>query len=218
MLLIWFYKTKIIKISDIAKLILDFHLFFVILQQNNRNMRKTILLIFMLCSIVTQAQTLQQMGGVYYAYHFDENWQELKAPRGYKPFYISHYGRHGSRWMPSDERYIWVNSQFEDETNLTPLGKKVKQLLAEVWANAQGYGGKLTRLGERQHRGIARRMVENFPEVFTDGTRVKARSSVVDRCAKSMLAFVAEMWAMQSSLDVDVRTDSADAFVDRLTK
>lgn len=36
MLLIWFYKTKIIKISDIAKLILDFHLFFVILQQNNR--------------------------------------------------------------------------------------------------------------------------------------------------------------------------------------
>lgn len=173
-------------------------------------MRKTILLIFMLCGIVAQAQTLQQMGGVYYAYHFDENWQELKAPKGYKPFYISHYGRHGSRWMPSDERYIWVNSQFEDETNLTPLGKKVKQLLAEVWANAQGNGGKLTRLGERQHRGIAHRMVENFPGVFTDGTRVKARSSVVDRCAKSMLAFVAEMWAMQPSLDVDVRTDSAD--------
>lgn len=43
---------------------------------------------------------------------------------GYTPFYISHYGRHGSRWMPHDDRYTWVNRHFEDVSNLTPLGKR----------------------------------------------------------------------------------------------
>ena len=27
------------------------------------------------------------------------------APKGYEPFYMSHYGRHGSRWLISDNSY-----------------------------------------------------------------------------------------------------------------
>lgn len=27
------------------------------------------------------------------------------APKGYKPFYISHYGRHGSRYLIGDNEY-----------------------------------------------------------------------------------------------------------------
>ena len=27
------------------------------------------------------------------------------APAGYEPFYISHYGRHGARYMTSDKTY-----------------------------------------------------------------------------------------------------------------
>ena len=37
-------------------------------------------------------------GGVYYAYTYD-NPARTPAPEGYEPFYISHYGRHGSRWL-----------------------------------------------------------------------------------------------------------------------
>ncbi len=159
---------------------------------------------------MAQAQTRQQMGGVYYAYPAPKKPVSVKAPEGYIPFYISHYGRHGSRWLPSDSRYIWVNQHFDDETNITPLGKKVKGWLTQVWENAKGNGGKLTKLGEKQHRGIADRMAHNFPQIFAKGNHVQARSSVVDRCAKSMLAFTDELRQLQPSLDMDVKTDSAD--------
>lgn len=174
-------------------------------------MRKSFLMILLMaCAFFAQAQTRQQMGGVYYAYPAPKKPISVKAPEGYTPFYISHYGRHGSRWLPSDSRYIWVNQHFDDESNLTPLGKKVKGWLTQVWENAKGNGGKLTKLGEKQHRGIADRMAHNFPQIFAKGNHVQARSSVVDRCAKSMLAFTDELRQLQPSLDMDVKTDSAD--------
>lgn len=174
-------------------------------------MRKSFLMILLIvCALLAQAQTRQQMGGVYYAYPAPKKPVSVKAPEGYTPFYISHYGRHGSRWLPSDSRYTWVNHHFDDETNLTPLGKKVKGWLTQVWENAKGNGGKLTKLGEKQHRGIADRMAHNFPQIFAKGNHVQARSSVVDRCAKSMLAFTDELRQLQPSLDMDVKTDSAD--------
>lgn len=174
-------------------------------------MRKSFLMILLMaCALLAQAQTRQQMGGVYYAYPAPKKPVSVKAPEGYTPFYISHYGRHGSRWLPSDNRYTWVNHHFDDETNLTPLGKKVKGWLTQVWENAKGNGGKLTKLGEKQHRGIADRMARNFPQIFAKGNHVQARSSVVDRCAKSMLAFTDELRQLQPSLDMDVKTDSAD--------
>lgn len=174
---------------------------------------KRLFMIFAACMViaVAGAQTRRQMGGVYYAYHFEKKGRFVQpVPKGYEPFYISHYGRHGSRWMPSDDRYIWVNSQFEDDTNLTPLGKKVKAMLGQVWENARGNGGKLTKLGEWQHREIARRMVKSYPGIFAGEIGVKARSSVVDRCAKSMQAFTSEMHSMRPNLSMDVKTDSAD--------
>lgn len=188
-------------------------------------MGKTIIfLLTFACALLSQAQTRRQMGGVYCAYPTpnvetgkevphameDDGVDAFSAPEGYAPFYISHYGRHGSRWMPKDSRYIWVNQHFEDNSNLTPLGKKVKKLLMRVWENAQGNGGKLSKLGELQHRGIAERMFQRFPQIFAAGNHVQARSSVVDRCAKSMLAFTDELRQLQPGLEVDVKTDSAD--------
>ena len=174
-------------------------------------MRKTLFLItFFACAFLAQAQTRQQMGGVYYAYPVPQKPISVKAPEGYTPFYISHYGRHGSRWLPSDSRYTWVNQHFADESNLTPLGKRVKGWLTQVWENAKGNGGKLSKLGALQHRGIADRMVRNFPQVFAKGNHVQARSSMVDRCAKSMLAFTDVLRQLQPSLNMDVKTDSAD--------
>lgn len=79
-----------------------------------------------------------------------------------------------------------------------------------MWDNAQGNGGKLSKLGALQHRGIANRMYQRFPHIFATGNRVTARSSVVDRCAKSMLAFTDELHLLQPSLTMDVKTDSAD--------
>ena len=151
----------------------------------------------------------EKMGGVYYAYPVTKT-ELSEVPAGYEPFYISHYGRHGSRWMTTDQRYIWICQQFEDTKNLTKLGKDVRKRLAKVWKNAEGNGGKLTPLGVRQHRGIAKRMYENFPQLFTADARLTARSSVVGRCQKSMQNFL-ESLSMQAGRDIPSGVaDSAD--------
>ena len=159
-------------------------------------------LIFGVCH--GQRLTPEETGGVYLAYpiaaeadHVTE-WAEngnsaggaaSPFPDGFEVFYISHYGRHGSRWLPDEGRYEWVNSQFADDSNLTSLGRSVKRRLKKIWKNARGNAGQLTPLGARQHRGIARRMVERCPAVFAPGAMISARSSIVPRCRTSMLAF-----------------------------
>ena len=159
--------------------------------------------------LTMSAQTNEQMGGVYYAYPVTET-VLASAPEGYKPFYISHYGRHGSRWLTNDNRYIWVNKHFEDQKNLTKLGLDVRKRLDKIWKNAKGNGGQLTKLGGRQHRGIAKRMYQNFPQLFTAEAHLTAHSSTVSRCKTSMENFVAELKSQNPSILLDPITREED--------
>lgn len=62
-------------------------------------------------------------------------------------------------------------------------------MLASVKAmrdNGRSREGELTPLGAEQHRAIAKRMYEHFPQVFAGKTHVDARSTVVIRCILSM--------------------------------
>ena len=177
-------------------------------------MHKSILLWLLLLPLTLHAQkSPEQLGGVYYAYPVSASTPvaTVSVPAGYEPFYIAHYGRHGSRWLPNDERYEWVLEQFRDTRNLTPLGKSVRKRLQKVWKNARGNGGKLTALGARQHRGIAERMAQRYPSVFTgDDTRIWARSSTVDRCRQSMLAFTDRLHELRPNVSIDIATHEAD--------
>ena len=159
-------------------------------------MRTKLLTIFLYVSTIAFAQTFspERTGGIYYAYPVETGMQ-LDIPEEWEPFYISHYGRHGSRWLPTADRYEWVMEQFADDKNLTPFGKSVKRRLKKICRNARGHYGQLTPLGVRQHQGIARRMVENYPKVFlnTENLWVSARSSTSPRCRASMLAFLSKL-------------------------
>ena len=174
----------------------------------------TILLFCLVCLMTSPVfAQYERQGGVYYAYPIESGDKTPKveaAPAGYKPFYISHYGRHGSRWLTNDARYLWVNQHFDDDKNLTRLGKSVKKRLAKVWKNAQGNGGQLTALGTRQHRGIARRMYHNFPQLFTKEAHLTAHSSTVNRCRNSMLAFVDEMAKIAPITPIEAITREED--------
>ena len=49
------------------------------------------------------------------------------APKGYEPFYMSHYGRHGSRWLIGEGDYtnpINTLKEARAEGKLTPLARK----------------------------------------------------------------------------------------------
>ena len=178
----------------------------------NNNRLKTLAVVWAIFCLGVNAQTtfeeisadLNKAGGVYLAYPTVET-KQTPAPKGYKPFYVSHYGRHGSRYLLSDRDYQWIiqlMEKAETVNGLTPLGHDVLKRLNMVWEEAQGRAGDLTPLGVRQHQGIAERMSKNFPEVFRGKRHVSARSTVVYRCAMSMVAFGDRLKQLNPQLDM----------------
>ncbi len=134
--------------------------------------------------------TPEKGGGVYYAYPVGES-LNTPPPAGYTPFYISHYARHGSRYLISDNDYKWVIDLMHkgaENGALTPLGLDAMSRLDSIWDEAYGRGGDLSPLGQRQHNGIGERMVTSFPEVFAPGAEMHASSTTVLRCSLSMSA------------------------------
>lgn len=118
------------------------------------------------------------------------------APKDYVPFHIEHYGRHGSRWLLKDADYdrpVEALEKAKANGKLTPRGEQLLGQLSKIAADSKGRVGELTPLGHRQHRDIARRMTENFPEIFVPGTHVDAKSTVIIRCILSMANEIAEL-------------------------
>lgn len=118
------------------------------------------------------------------------------TPEGYKPFHMEHYGRHGSRWLINRNDYVKAVeylSKADSLDKLTPRGKSLLDELKQMEVDSRGRLGELTPLGHRQHRGIASRMIANFPELFTDSTYIDAKSTQIIRCILSMANAVAEI-------------------------
>lgn len=152
-------------------------------------------------------------GGIYFAYPYGSIDRPsgtpatgTPPPEGYTPVYISHYGRHGSRYMMNEADYLKAIGPLEEAASasgLTPLGTEILRKLKILWNEAEGRAEELTTLGASQHRGIAQRMYRNFTPLFASGKRVEARSSTVLRCVMSMNAFCNQMQKEVPSLDID---------------
>ena len=128
------------------------------------------------------------------------------SPKNYEPYYMSHYGRHGSRWLISDGNYskpIATLKTAKEQGKLTPLGEKTLETIEAIYATANKRLGDLTTVGERQHHGIGKRMVKNFPEIFkTKNLKIDARSTTVNRCILSMIAECEELAAANPTAQI----------------
>lgn len=139
----------------------------------------------------------------YYAYPVPTGVTYTPQPKGYTPFYISHYARHGSRWLIGKDEYkapVRRLRRAQRAGVLTPIGERALAILDSVERMSHGRLGELTPLGHRQHRGIAQRMYRNFPEVFAGAVTVDARSTVVIRCILSMQAECMALQALNPKL------------------
>ena len=121
------------------------------------------------------------------------------APKGYEPYLMNHYGRHGSRWLINEHQYTGVLNTLRkasEQGKLTTAGEDVMRQVDIIYQSSIKRLGDLTTVGERQHHGIGKRMVQNFPEIFKkEGLPVDARSTVVIRCILSMVAECEEIAA-----------------------
>ena len=128
----------------------------------------------------------------HYAYPFGTDVDIPKltpAPAGYEPFFIDHYGRHGSRWLTNGKTYERPLKQLnkaKEAGMLNLQGELLLRQLTLVNETSRQRVGDLSDEGAEQHQAIAERMFRNFPEVFQGNARVDAKSTVIIRCILSM--------------------------------
>ena len=131
---------------------------------------------------------------------------DTKAPKGYKPFYISHYGRHGARsnWGGAQyETLIGILNAAKDDGLLTASGDSLLTEVIQVNETHNGMNGRLTRIGCEEHQKIADRMYHRYKRIFKrKGTTIRAISSIVPRCIVSMTAFTSQLKAINPRLDI----------------
>lgn len=178
-------------------------------------MKRIISILWIAClSMMMTAQTPKQdikndfrfSGGSFLNYPGPKQHKLTPAPKGKKPFYISHYGRHGSRNITKPEVFqnlLQIMAQAEEQKALTPLGIDVMKRIMMIEADAHERMGELTAIGAQQHTDIMRRMVERFPEVFNGKVTITARSTTSIRSILSMCNAMAQLKAMRPNLVIN---------------
>lgn len=169
-------------------------------------MNKLILFVFAFFTFATSIAddiTAQQCQGSLMPYPVPEN-TIVEYPDSLKPFYISHVGRHGSRYPASAASALLVKSyltQVDTTTSLTKLGKRFLAETNKIIEICDGKWGELDSLGMAEQRGIAKRMYENYPIIFNGGT-VEAISTYSPRAVMSMYSFTHQLTMASSEVSV----------------
>lgn len=138
-----------------------------------------------------------------------------KPPRGFRPVYISHYGRHGSRYLLVDSQLVYVSSvlaKAAEDGKLTPLGESLKSRLESVYDEMISGTQKLTPLGAEQHKGIAHRMAQVYRRHLGPRPAIVAYSSLTPRTTRSMAAFIDEFHKLIPAAQIDSATSVADMY------
>ena len=137
--------------------------------------------------------------------------KDTQPPRGYKPFYVSHFGRHGCRYHGSASTYVkslGYLQKLDSLGQLTAKGKRMIEELKFMQEMQSGMDGMLTQKGGSTHRGIASRLAARYPELFSQKGRnhVRAVSSTSQRCIMSMSNFIVGLEDKTSGLDISMDT------------
>lgn len=130
----------------------------------------------------------------YQSYEFTDT-DLTPAPKGFKPFYISHYSRHGSRYHTGESYFRLCMPKMAICDSLCLLseeGQAWYDAAKSVYSEHKGMFGMLTTLGSQEQDGIGNRIYERFPEVFSGKngrTEVRNRCTRVQRSIVSMTCF-----------------------------
>lgn len=125
------------------------------------------------------------------------------APKGYKAFYLSHIGRHGSRYALGETIYtdLWnILSDAREQNNFTPEGEAFYKAYAALYPKLSHREGTLTKLGQQEHRFIARQIFSNYPSLFAGVTRAEAVSTSSHRVLMSMYSCLDELGRLDKDL------------------
>lgn len=138
---------------------------------------------------------LERTGGVHFLYPTDQP-APTPAPKGYKPFYVSHVGRHGARYALGNTVYediLAVWNKAAEKGLLTPEGERFYKEYLDIYPYLCRREGILTEKGQAQHHYIASQIYRNYPAVFKGKTHAEAVSTISHRVIVSMFSFLSEL-------------------------
>lgn len=130
--------------------------------------------------------------------------ESVSYPDSLIPKYISHVGRHGSRYPASSTNAVKLKEALEHAKELgtiTSQGLELLDLTERVIDVSTNRWGALDSLGQAEQRAIATRMVKTFSPVFSDGSVVSAICSYSPRCMMSMFSFIHQMDRLNNKLE-----------------
>ena len=149
--------------------------------------------------------------GAYTPYYYYPQ-KYTPAPKGFRPFFVNHIARHGSRTYISDNNLKQLLGELAEARRLgvlTGQGEELEKDLQSLYECMDGTWGDLTPLGEKQHREIARRMYHNFPEIFAaKECRADAISTTVPRSMVSMASFMSELKGLNPRIEMSMQSSN----------
>lgn len=154
--------------------------------------------------------------GIYRPYDESAAQAAPKAPAGYKLCYLSHYGRHGARYLMKDEQYEHILDVLETackDGKLTAEGMKLREDYLKVYPMVKGRASELTTVGQEQHHGIARRMMTNYPSLFKGKSHIAVQSTNLERTMLSMFAFCNTLMAHNGKLQIEADAPRYNIYV-----
>lgn len=128
----------------------------------------------------------------------------VSVPDSLIPLYISHVGRHGSRYPASSAHCQKLKEALENAKQIgtiTKLGNDLLDLTNNIMEKSTNKWGALDSLGMAEQRSIATRMMKNFPSVFKEGGAVNALCSYSPRSMMSMYSFMHQMDRLNNKLE-----------------
>lgn len=136
-----------------------------------------------------------------------------RAPRGFKPVYLSSYTRHGARLFSRNELYdnafrLLVTAEQQDM--LTPGGQEFLRRFREFYPLVQGREYDLTTIGQEQHRQHAHRLYRQYRRLFRGRRHIDARSTQITRTILSMTAFTEEIKGINPRLRITTSSSPVD--------
>lgn len=162
---------------------------------------------FGLCQAQSPKDALQQnplkIAASFYVYDYADVPELTPDPKGYEPFYISHFARHGARYCTKE--YGWLNDWLTKASvagQLTAEGKEFFARYESFYKEVMHCSGNLTEVGKSQHRAMAKHMYERFPKVFKGMTNIEAVSTESPRVIMSMWSFLSGIQSLDATTDI----------------
>jgi len=133
------------------------------------------------------------------------------APKGFVPFYISFYGRHGSRYLTGSpdfiEYYALKLDKLHEEGALSENGESLRRFIRWSYEKHKYSCEDLTDLGFQEARNLGGRFADRYSQVFRQARRdsIRFRSSPVLRSAVTGMGFSLELQKKFPQLEMDAR-------------